>query len=66
MEYIQVTADMVLKKLKMLQNSKSAGSDGIHPCILNKTAEAICIPLAMILTNLCRKVMSLRDERKLM
>ncbi len=41
---------MVLKKLKksFKKNNKSAGSDGIHPCILKETPEAIFSLLAMM------------------
>ncbi len=46
--YIHITEEMFLKKLTKLRNNKSAGPDGIHPCIIKETAEAICSPPALI------------------
>ncbi len=51
LENINITAEMVIKKLETLKNSKSAGPDGIHPRILKETAEAICGPLAIIFSK---------------
>ena len=48
MANIHITPEMVLKKLKALKNTKSAGPDKIHPRILKETAEVICVPLSMI------------------
>ncbi len=38
MANIEITADIVLKKIQKLRNNKSAGQDGIHPCIMKETA----------------------------
>ena len=39
---------MVLKKLRMLSNNKSAGPDDIHPTVLHETAESVSLPLSII------------------
>ena len=48
LENFLITQEMVKKKLKKLKVNKSAGPDGIHPRVLKETADAICIPLAII------------------
>ena len=45
---IQFDADTVMKKLKKLKPEKSPGPDGIHPMVLQNTAEVVADPLAQI------------------
>lgn len=45
---IQITPEMILKKLLKLKSSKSAGPDGIHPKVLIETANNISLPLCII------------------
>ena len=47
-EDINITAELVEKKLKNLDANKSCGPDGIHPYVLNKTAKEMSVPLAII------------------
>ena len=48
MEVLQVTADIVCKKLTGLNPNKSAGPDGLHCRVLKETAEQVAAPLALI------------------
>nr|XP_054752842.1 uncharacterized protein LOC129258625 [Lytechinus pictus] len=45
---ISISEDDVYKKLVSLSKYKSAGPDGIHPCVLKATAVSIAKPLALI------------------
>ena len=45
---LTITADAVLKKLKLLQTSKSCGPDELHPLLLKELADHIATPLADI------------------
>ena len=48
LETINVTTEMVLKKLKNLETSKSPGPDEIHPRILKEAATSIAPALAQL------------------
>ena len=54
---IHITEEMVLKKLKNLDPSKSPGPDDIHPRVLKETATAI----APALTILYNKIITSHD-----
>ena len=43
-----VTPEMVAKKIKAMQDTKSPGVDGIPPKLLMETVEQISIPLARL------------------
>ena len=45
---IQITPEIVKKKLNKLRTDKSCGPDGVHPLLLNKLADTMSIPLALI------------------
>ena len=45
---IEITPDIVKKKLEKLNKYKSSGPDNIHPHVLKEAASSICIPLSMI------------------
>ena len=45
---LDITPDLVLKKLKKLKVNKSPGPDKIHPRVLHEIAEAISLPVAVI------------------
>ena len=45
---VEITPDIVRKKLEKLNKYKSSGPDNIHPHILKEAASSICIPLSMI------------------
>ena len=45
---IEITAEMVEKKLRDLNENKSSGSDIFHPYVLKKTAKEMSEPLAII------------------
>ncbi len=47
-ENLNITAEMVLKKLMKLKINKSAGHYEIHPRILKEIAKEICSPVAII------------------
>ena len=49
---IHVTEEMVLKKLKNLDPSKSPGPDEIHPRVLKETATAIAPALTILYNNI--------------
>ena len=49
---IHVTEEMVLKKLKNLDPSKSPGPDEIHPRVLKETATAIAPALTVLYNNI--------------
>ena len=48
MPAIEVTSDMVCKKLEQLKPGKSSGPDKLHPRILKEVAEEISIPLTSL------------------
>ena len=45
---INITREMVREKLAKLNVNKSCGPDGIHPHVLQRTANAMCNPLQII------------------
>ena len=45
---IQISTREVKKKLSKLKTDKSCGPDGVHPLVLNRLADTISIPLAII------------------
>ena len=45
---ISISEDEVYKKLNCLSKYKSAGPDGIHPCVLKETAASVSEPLSII------------------
>ena len=46
---VNITAEMVKKKLKTLNINKSCGPDDIHPKLLFELADLICEPLSILL-----------------
>ena len=60
---IDITTDMILKKLKKLKVNKSPGPDRIHPRVLHEISNQICIPLQIIF-NVSLKTKTLPDEWK--
>ena len=44
----EINKERVLQKLLKLDNSKSPGPDGIHPCVLKECALQIAEPLSFI------------------
>ena len=48
LEKIDITTELVEKKLEKLNINKSCGPDGIHPHVLQKTAKAMSEPLTLI------------------
>ena len=48
LENIDLTEDMVLKKLKELKVNKSPGPDAIHPRVIQEIAESITVPITLI------------------
>jgi len=48
LEDIEITPDMILKKLQRLKVSKSPGPDGFHPRVLKETAVQITLPLTIL------------------
>ncbi len=47
---IEITPEIVYKKLKALNVNKSYGPDELHPRVLKELAEVVCEPLAKIYT----------------
>ena len=45
---IEITEDIVIKKLKKIKINKSPGPDKIHPRVLREISQAICKPLQII------------------
>ena len=45
---ITITPEMVAKKLRKINTSKSPGPDKIHPRVLRELCEIICTPIAII------------------
>ena len=45
---VNISSNEVKKKLSKLKTDKSCGPDGVHPLILNKLADSMSIPLAII------------------
>ena len=45
---LDLTADMVKKKLKTIKTNKSPGPDAIHPRVLHEIAPSIAVPLTVI------------------
>ena len=54
LENLNITPDIVLKKLKKLKVNKSPGPDKIHPRVLHEIAESICIPVSIIFNTSLR------------
>ena len=48
LETIQITPDLVCKKLKKLSPEKSPGHDNWHPYFLREIADVFCIPLSFL------------------
>ena len=48
LETIQITPDLVCKKLERLNPEKSPGHDNWHPYFLREIANVICIPLSFL------------------
>ena len=48
LDNIDITQEMVLKKLKKLKINKSPGPDAIHPRVIHKVSESISINLTII------------------
>ena len=45
---IEITEDMILKKLKKIKINKSPGPDTIHPRVIHEISNEICKPLCII------------------
>ena len=45
---IQITPEIVRKKLQSLNPNKSPGHDAVHPYCLKELADSICIPLSIL------------------
>ena len=45
---LDITQDMLLKKLKSIKINKSPGPDQIHPSVLHEISDAIALPLSII------------------
>ena len=45
---IQVTKERVLKLLKGVNSSKSAGADGLHPRFIKETSETLALPVLIL------------------
>ena len=48
LESVSISPDMILKKLRKLDPSKTPGPDGYHPRILKECAEPLCRPLLIL------------------
>ena len=48
---IEVTVELVKKKLESLNRFRGSGPDNIHPHVLRETAPSISLPLSMIFTE---------------
>lgn len=48
LERIEITEEMVRKKLKALNQNKSPGPDGIHPRILKELSQELILPLTLM------------------
>ena len=48
LEYMEITPNMVLKKLTALIPSKSPGQDGLQPRVLKELKDVIALPLSII------------------
>lgn len=48
---INITEKIVERELKMINISKGAGSDGIHPLLINKCAKELVFPVTYIFKN---------------
>ena len=49
-----ITPDQIRKKLTKLRTDKSCGLDGVHPLLLNKLADTMSFPLAIIFNTSIR------------
>jgi len=63
---IQFDAITVMKKLKGLRPEKSPGLDGMHPMVLQQTAEVVADPLARIFQASYSQGVLPADWKKLM
>lgn len=54
LENINITEDMILKKLKDIKINKSPGPDQIHPRVLHEISEALTKPLVIIFNTSLR------------
>ena len=45
---LEITVEMVEKRLRKLRPTKSPGPDGFHPRVLQETASTINLPLSLI------------------
>ena len=60
---IEITPEIVLKKLKKLKKSKSPGPDSMHPRVLNEISASVSLPLSIIF-NTSVSTMSLPQQWK--
>ena len=51
---LNITEDLVKKKLRKLKISKSPGPDGIHPRVLKEIGDTIAVPLTIIFNRSLR------------
>ena len=63
LENIEITEDMVLKKLKKLKTNKTPGPDRIHPRVLHDIADSISVPLTILFKS-SLKLQELPEEWK--
>ena len=48
LQEVIINEELIYQKLKMIKFNKAAGADKLDSTFLNKTAEAICLPLSVI------------------
>ena len=53
---LDITPEMVRKKLQKLNPNKSTGHDNWHPYFLKELADTICVPLSILYKNDSREV----------
>ena len=51
---IEITENLVYKKLEKLKISKSPGPDGMHPRVLNEIKDSLVTPFSLIFQNSLR------------
>ena len=61
---IEITPDMVKKKLENLNRFKGSGPDNIHTHVLRETASPVCSPMSMIFKESLRAVYTLMLPHK--